>query len=101
MTYDGLGRRIEKRNYDRPGNYHVTYNYHHDGQSQIETRNASSQTIKQQVWGLTYIDELVQQANNLNPSTNNDCLETTDKQYWACQDANFNVAHNGFTSPSR
>jgi RHS repeat-associated protein len=45
----------------------------------------------QQVWGLKYIDELVQQTNNRNPSTNNDCLETTDKQYWAMCDASYNV----------
>jgi hypothetical protein len=88
--YDGTGRRVSKRVNEYPGSY-VQFYYHHDGQSLIETRNGSTQTIKQQVWGLRYVDELVQVAVNLNPSTNSDCLEATDKQYWAMCDANYNV----------
>jgi RHS repeat-associated protein len=91
VAYDGLGRRISKTVNDLGPNTILTCHYYYDGQSTIESRNGSSQVIKQQVWGLKYIDELVQQANNLNPSTNNDCLETTDKQYWAMCDANHNV----------
>ncbi len=53
----------------------------------IEERNGSNQTMKQHVWGLTYIDELVQVAANSNPTTGNACANL----FWASQDANFNV----------
>ena len=35
------------------------YHYYYDGPSAVETRNGSGQVLKQQVWGITYIDELV------------------------------------------
>jgi len=59
----------------------------------IETRNGSDQTLKQHVWGLMYVDELLQIAINGDPATDNDCLETgaSDVSYYALQDANYNV----------
>ena len=53
----------------------------------IETRNGSDMVLKQQVWGLTYVDELVQTSINSDPAADNSC-ETA---YWVCQDANYNV----------
>jgi len=101
LKYDGLGRRISKVIdnradqggqwvYDDPTWSRVTmvYEYYYNGQSLIETRNGSNQALKQHVWGLTYIDELLQIGINYNPSTDNTCL---DEPYYALQDANFNV----------
>ena len=39
------------------------------------------------MWGLDYIDELIQVASNSDP-TEDDTCETS---YWACIDANYNV----------
>ena len=39
----------------------------------IETRNGSDMVLKQQVWGLTYVDELVQTSINSDPSADNSC----------------------------
>jgi len=61
--------------------------YYYNGQQLIETRNGSDQTLKQHVWGLQYIDELVQIAINTAPTNNNNCVHT----FYVCQDANFNV----------
>lgn len=58
------------------------------------TRNGSDQTLKQQVWGVSYVDELVQVSLNQDPFnadsgtyTENVC----ERSYWAMQDVNFNV----------
>ena len=60
----------------------------------IETRNGTNLVIKQHVWGQTYVDELVQIALNGDPDVDNDCLDgDSDAQYYAAQDANFNVTH--------
>ncbi len=85
--YDGLNRRIEKK-VQSSADLDCTYGYYYDRQSLIEARNGSSQTIQQYVWGLDYIDELIQVANNSDPTEDNTC-ETS---YWACIDANFNVS---------
>jgi RHS repeat-associated protein len=53
----------------------------------VEEQNGSGQTIKQFLWGLQYIDELVQTSLNSSPTTKSSC----DVLYWACQDANWNV----------
>ena len=53
----------------------------------IETRNGTNQTLKQQVWGVGYVDELVQTAVNTDPTADESC----EVSYWACQDANWNV----------
>jgi hypothetical protein len=99
ISYDGLGRRIVKAvgaddpNADVMGDWAATHHYYHNGRNMIETRNAASQVLKQQVWGLTYVDELVQVGLNQDPSnastgtTENNC----ERFFWACQDANFNV----------
>ncbi|MFB3891146.1 MAG: hypothetical protein ACE15C_03885 [Phycisphaerae bacterium] len=48
--------------------WNYTYHYYHNGQSCVEERNGAGQTIRQHVWGLTYIDELVQTGINQDPS---------------------------------
>jgi hypothetical protein len=54
-------------------------------QSIIEMRNNADKTIKQQVWGPGYVDELVQIAVNDDPTDTEQVCEST---YWAMQDAN-------------
>ena len=51
---------------------------------QSRSRMASCCSVQQQVWGVTYIDELVQQCVNSTPTTDNTC-ETL---YWVGQDSN-------------
>ena len=86
--YDGRGRRISKA-ITGTGSLDCTYQYYYDQDSPTETRNGSDIAIKQQVWGLQYVDELVQVqvAVNSDQSTDNSC----DALYWVCQDANYNV----------
>lgn len=89
MKYDGKGRRIQKA-ISNTGAWDCTYKYFYDGDSNVETRNGSDDTIKRMVWGTNYIDELVQVR-----------LSTGELQYpsglydlnshWICQDANYNV----------
>ncbi len=86
MRYDPKGRRLSKA-VSNTGQWDCTYNYYYDQDRMIEERNGSNQTMKQHVWGLTYIDELVQVAANSNPTTGNSCSNL----FWASQDANFNV----------
>ncbi len=86
MRYDAKGRRLSKA-VSNSGQWDCTYNYYYDHDRMIEERNGSNQTMKQHVWGLTYIDELVQVAANSNPTTGNICSDL----FWAAQDANFNV----------
>ena len=59
------------------------------GQQLVETRNGSGNVLKQQVWGLSYIDELVQTSLNHDPTdtTEDDC----EFDYYALQDAHFNL----------
>ena len=64
MKYDGLGRRIVKT-IDNSGDWDAEYHYDDDGQQMIETRDNSEDVLKQRVWGLTYVDELVQIAVNV------------------------------------
>ena len=86
FVYDGRGRRISKA-VTNSNNWNCTYHYYLDGDSMIEVRNGSDMVLKQQVWGVTYIDELVQQCVNSTPPADNTC-ETL---YWVGQDANYNV----------
>jgi RHS repeat-associated protein len=86
MGYDAKGRRITKA-IANTGSWDCTYNYYHKGDSVIEEQNGSAQTIKQYVWGLGYIDELIQTSLNSNPTSQSTC----DTPYWAEQDANWNV----------
>jgi RHS repeat-associated protein len=86
--YDGLGRRIVKAVQNSAG-LDATYHYYYSGHSIVEVRNGSDATLKQYVWGRTYIDELVQTSINDDPAdgTEQDC----ETQYFAMQDANYNV----------
>jgi len=61
------------------------FHYYYDGQRMIETRDGCDYVRKQYVWGVGYVDELVQIATNF--GDNNLC----DRFYYACQDANYNV----------
>ncbi len=87
MVYDGRNRRIQKT-ISNTGQWDCNYHYYYTtGWQLIETRNGSSQTLKQHVWGMGDIDELVQIAANANPGTGNTCSGW----FYAMQDANFNV----------
>jgi YD repeat-containing protein len=66
MAYDGLGRRIS-RAVQNSADLDCTYHDYYAGQRVIETRNGSNQTLKQWVWGATYVDELIQVALNDDP----------------------------------
>ena len=64
----------------------------------FETRNGSSQTTFQYVWGTQYVDELVMIDKNGDPSESNDCdpddqsgESTADARYFVHQDRNWNV----------
>ena len=63
-----------------------------------ETRNGSSQTTFQYVWGWQYVDELVLIDKNGDPTESNDCdpddqsgESTADERYFVHQDRNWNV----------
>jgi YD repeat-containing protein len=92
MQYDGLGRRIGKT-ITNSGKMNGTYKFFYDGQAPagqaklIETHNGSDQVIKHNVWGPTYVDELVQVAANTNPSVDGDM----DVFRVILDDANFNI----------
>jgi len=83
MSYDARGRRIIKA-INGTGPWDCTYNYYLDGDSVVEERNGSNQWIKQMVWGLSYIDDLIQVSINYGEYN-------AVASYWACQDANWNV----------
>ena len=92
--YDGTGRRIvvkTQNSGDLDGTEHVYY----DGWSQVETRNGSGIVTKQMVWAGRvggYIDELLQIAHNLDwPDALPAADQTAETQFWAMQDANYNV----------
>ncbi|MFP4144640.1 MAG: RHS repeat-associated core domain-containing protein, partial [Phycisphaeraceae bacterium] len=83
MAYDGLGRRIVKavrHCADLDGTFHDYYN----GQQLVETRNGSDIWMKQQVWGLDDVDELVQTTVHI-------WSAGAEQPYWILQDANYNV----------
>jgi len=92
IKYDGLARRIVK-DVDNSGDWDNEYHYYYSGRQMIETRNGSSQTLTQHLWGLMYVDELLQIAINGDPAADNDCLETgaSDVSYYVLQGANYNV----------
>ena len=46
--------------------------------------------LKQNVWGLQYVDELIQVGVALNPGGAN-CTQVCGRYFWACQDANYNI----------
>ena len=101
MAYDGTGRRTSKT-IDHSGDWNHTYHYYYDGQApagqakMIETRNGNDQVIKQHVWGMSYVDEIIQIGINENPGVDDDgemegMQDNCETFYYACQDANYNV----------
>jgi YD repeat-containing protein len=59
MAYDGLGRRISQAVTGEGSANDLTTHYYYSTANQIlEERNGSDQTIKQQFWGVQYVDEL-------------------------------------------
>jgi RHS repeat-associated protein len=88
MAYDGMGRRITQSvTGEGSANDLTTHYYYSTGNQILEERNGSDQTLKQQVWGVQYVDELVQEGINSNPSID----QTADATYTVLQDGNFNV----------
>ncbi len=87
-SYDAAGRRIVKA-VSGTGSMDCTYHDYYAGQSNIEERNGSNQSIKDRVWGLSYVDEAVQTRVNTNPTGAGGAASWT--SYWLCQDANYNV----------
>ena len=91
----GAGERVRRhgpahrQGGEASGGLDATYHYYYNGQQLVETRNGSGNVLKQHVWGVTYIDELVQTALNDDPAdgTEDDC----ESLYYALQDAHFNV----------
>lgn len=90
VQYDGMGRRIKKE-VKGTADLDCTYQFYHDGQRTIETRNGSDQMIKHDLWGLEYIDELVAININADPSANATTTDVDDHAYYALHDANYNV----------
>ncbi len=102
MEYDGLGRRTVKRvgdgdaNTCEMGDWEATYHVYWDNWRMIETRNGqgSGQVLKQHVWGLTYVDELVQIAINQDPEnadTGTYKENLCENFFYILQDAHYNV----------
>ena len=99
--HDGLGRRISKK-IENSGDWNCCYHYFLDGNRVIEERaemdvgeHEPLRVHKQYVWGLTYVDELVQVQVNQDPT---DTAEDDyfygghcERSFWVAQDANFNV----------
>ena len=54
-----MGRRILKEDCQLDKTYPFRQHYYYDGQSIVEIRDGSDYVLKQQVWGLRYVDELV------------------------------------------
>ncbi len=82
-SLDGLGRRIT-RTVKNSADLDRTDHYYYNQQSIVEIRNGSDKAIQQLVWGLGYIDELVQVSHNLAPTlSHNNCT----RHFYAMQDA--------------
>ena len=88
MKYDGLGRRIMKT---VPGEGDFEFRYYYDGRRLIETRGESGEVYKQHVWGMLYVDELVQLGINDDPLTYGTGDYDCETFYNVIQNANFNV----------
>ena len=110
--YDGRNRRTMKTVSncgveDTPNDGgNTTVHYYYSGGAGVspanwnicETRNGSSQTTFQYVWGTQYVDELVLIDKNGDPTESNDCdpddqsgESTADERYFVHQDRNWNV----------
>ena len=89
MSYDALGRRVVKK-IENSADWDCEYHYYLDGQRIAEVRNGSNKVCSQYVWGLSYVDELVQTGMNQDQTYTTapgDC----ERFFWIMQDANFNV----------
>ncbi len=86
--YDGLNRRIV-RTIPGPGTLHDYYK----GWSVIETRNGSGEVVRQAIWGLMYVDELIGVFGNPDPNGDDDFadVQTQGVRRWAAHDMQFNV----------
>ena len=100
METDGLGRRIVKvtgdgdANSDVAGDRETTCHYYLDGHSMVAIENGSGQTLQQFVWGLAYIDELVQIAVNQDPENADSGTATEDlceRFFYSLHDTNYNT----------
>jgi len=88
--YDGFGKRIT-RQIQHSGDATITFHdYWSSSWQLLETRDGSGHVLKQHVWGLEYIDELIQIAVNQDVY-----IDTSEEQcervYFVLQDAHYNV----------
>jgi hypothetical protein len=83
-----MGRRVSKT-IENSGDWDYTYHYYHNGQSTVEDRNGNGQVIRQYVWGLTYIDELLQVGLNQDPGDGESAAGSAgfcERFFYACLD---------------
>ncbi|BAM02978.1 hypothetical protein PSMK_08190 [Phycisphaera mikurensis NBRC 102666] len=88
MAYDGLGRRTT-RAVQNSGNLDFTHHAYFDGQRQVEERNGSDLVLRQQVWGLDYIDELVSTSLNFDPTDTTESV--CERHFYALHDSQYNI----------
>jgi YD repeat-containing protein len=84
LTYDGLGRRISKQ-ITNSADHNATLHYYYDGDSLVETCDGSDSTLQRYVWGVGYVDELVQVGQGISGGS------TIVQEFYVMQDANYNV----------
>jgi len=93
MEYDGLGRRTLKTVTNSApsggGDFDFTYHYYYHGQQLVEIHNGTGLVIKQHVWGLDYIDELVEVAINQDPTDSHE--QVCERPFYAMHNARYNV----------
>ena len=88
--YDALGRRIT-RAIQHAGDDTLTYHdYWSSNWQLLETHDASENVLKQHVWGLEYIDELIQIAVNRDVYVDT-AEDECEQVYFVLQDAHYNV----------
>jgi len=88
IAYDGLNRRVVKQ-VTNSADLDCTYHYYFDGQSIIEERDGSDNVLRQNVWGLMYIDELVQTALNEDPDSGSE--QDVEEFFYLLHDVQFNI----------
>ncbi|MFP4054841.1 MAG: RHS repeat-associated core domain-containing protein, partial [Phycisphaerae bacterium] len=96
-TADAAIMHVMNKGYTTTAPSRPTYHTYYNGQQMVEVRNNLSQVLKQYVWGLQYIDELVQVAINQDPVNATSCAtggrteNACERFFWALQDVNYNV----------
>ena len=88
MRYDGANRRIVKY-VKNSAELDCTYHYYYNGQSNIEERDGSDNVIRQNVWGLSYIDELLMTSLNDDPDSLSE--QDVEEHYYILHDTSYNV----------